>query len=278
MGTHDAPAHIFGVDFSADRDRAGEELWIAEAVVENGLRVVDAAPATERLDVEPGRSATLPALTRFLARRDGKTATGVDFPFGLPSEVVAADEWTEFLREFPSWADDPADLARESETRAALNGGGDATELLRATEEPLGALSPYNERLRTETFYGIRDVLRPLVLADAVRAVPMQTPTNARPTLLEVYPTGTLERLDAHDLMYVGDGDDARERRAANVDLLSTAGVTLEDEVHDRALSDDDGDALDAVVAAVATYQHTRTPSDLLTDHRTRILEGHIYV
>lgn len=278
MGILEPPTRVYGVDFSADRERAGEAMWIAEGVVENGLHVVETAPATDRLGVDRSRERVLPALTRFLGKRGEGTATGLDFPFGLPNRVTAADSWPEFLRQFPSWADDPGDLSRESELRARLNGGGDATELLRATEEPLGAVSPYNEQLRTETFYGIRDVLRPLVLADVVRAVPMQEVASDRPILLEVYPTGTLERLDAHDLRYVGDGDDARDRRAANIHLLETAGVTIDDCVRDRALNDDDGDALDAVVAAVATYQHTRSCADLKTDDRTRSLEGHIYV
>lgn len=278
MGVKGPPTTIYGVDFNADRDRAGEKMWIAQGVVDNGLRIVEAAPATNWLGTGRRREAALPALTRFLSQRSAGTATGLDFPFGLPNNVTAADTWPEFLRQFPGWADDPADLSRESETRARLNGGGDATELLRATEEPLGAVSPYNERLRTETFYGIRDVLRPLILADVVRGVPMQEVGSDLPILLEVYPTGTLERLDAHDLRYVGDGDDARDRRAANLHLLETTGVTIDDCVRDRALNDDGGDALDAVASTVATYQHTRNCADLKTDDRTRALEGHIYV
>ena len=278
MGSYERPTRIYGVDFSADRDRAGEETWVAEGVVENGLRVVETAPATDWLGVDRRRADALPALTRFLGRRGGGTAVGLDFPFGLPSQVTAAESWREFLRNFPSWADDPTDLARESETRARLNGGGDVTQLLRATEEPLGALSPYNERLRTETFYGIRDVLRPLILADAVRAVPMQGVDLTRPVLLEVYPTGTLERLDAHDLRYVGNGEDARDRRAANLHLLETVGVTVTDSVRGTAMEDDAGGALGAVVSAVAAYQHTRNCADLKTDDRTRAVEGHIYV
>lgn len=278
MGGHDSPTRVCGVNFSADRHRAGERTWIAEATVGNGLHVTDVSTAAERLGVGRERAASIPALTRFVGNMGGDSAVGLDFPFGLPNQVTAADSWSEFLRQFPGWADDPSDLARESETRARLNGGGDATELLRATEEPLGAVSPYNERLRTETFYGIRDVLRPLVLSDVVRAVPMQRATPDRPVLLEVYPTGTLERLDAHDLRYVGDDEDARDRRSANLHLLETTGVTIDEPVRDQAMDDDDGAALDAVVAAVATYQHTRNCSDLKTDDRTRSLEGHIFV
>lgn len=275
MDAYDPPSRVFGVDFSADRERAGEKIWIAEAVVDDDLRVVDCRPAVDYLDVDRRREAAIPAVTRFLAGLDA-AAVGLDFPFSLPAEVVAADGWPEFLRRLPGWADDPTDMARECESRAELCE--DETEVLRATEAPLGALCPYNLRLRAQTFYGQRDVLRPLVLADAARAVPMQPPAPGRPTLLEVYPAGTLKRLGAHDLRYKGDGEDAHERRATNLDALSAAGATVEAAVHDRALTDDAGDALDAVVAAVAAHEHATDPTDLRTDDGTRLLEGHVYV
>jgi hypothetical protein len=275
MDGYEPPERVYGVDFSADRERAGEKIWIAEAVVEDGLRVVSSEPLVEFLGVERQREVAIPALTEWLAGLEG-VAVGLDFPFSLPDEVIAAEEWPEFLRRLPGWADDPSDLARECEARAELEG--DASEVLRETEEPLGALCPYNRRLRAQTFYGQRDVLRPLVLADAARAAPMQAPVAGRPTLLEVYPAGTFDRLGAHDLNYKGEGDDAREHRDANLAALADAGIVVEEAAQERALDDEDGDALDAVTAAVAAHQHARDPADLHTDDGVRRIEGHIYV
>lgn len=295
MVDYEPPSRVFGVDFSADRARAGEKLWIAEGVVaaadggtavdadgkpagdaDPGFRIVDCRRATGYLGVDRRRAASIPALTRFLGGLEGDAVAGLDFPFGLPAEVVAADAWPAFLRQLPGWADDPQDLARESEARAALDG--DAAGLRRATEEPLGALSPYDPRLRAQAFYGIRDVLRPLVLADAVRALPMQPLASDRPYLLEVYPAGTLDRLGCHRTRYKSDDEPARARRVENLDALAAAGVELPDAVRERAVEDADGDALDAVVAAFAAFQHTRDPSDLQVDDGERALEGHIYV
>lgn len=275
MSDYDPPDHVYGVDFSADRERAGEKIWVAEAVVDDGLRVTDARPLVEHLGVDRQREVAIPALTEWLAGLD-EVAVGMDFPFSLPGEVVAADEWAEFLRRLPGWADDPSDLARECEARAELEG--DAVEVLRETEEPLGALCPYNRRLRAQTFYGQRDVLRPLALADAARAAPMQDPTPGTPTLMEVYPAGTFDRLGAHDLHYKGEGDDARDHRATNLEALADAGATIQDGVRSAVLGDDAGDALDAVAAAVAAHEHARDPADLRTDDPTRLVEGHIYV
>jgi hypothetical protein len=275
MDDYEPPDRVYGVDFSADRERAGEKIWVAEAVVDDGLRVTCSEPLVEFLDVERQREHAIPALTEWLAGLED-VAVGMDFPFSLPGDVLAADEWPEFLRRLPGWADDPSDLARECEARAELEG--DASEVLRETEEPLGALCPYNRRLRAQTFYGQRDVLRPLVLADAVRCAPMQSPHADRPTLVEVYPAGTFDRLGAHDLNYKGEGDDAREHRDANLAALTDAGVAVEEAAQDRALGDEAGDALDAVTAAVAVHQHARDPADLQTDDDVRRIEGHIYV
>jgi hypothetical protein len=248
----------------------------ATGAADERLRVVDCRRATEYLDVDPDRDAAVPALARFLGTRGDDVAAGLDFPFGLPEPVVAADEWAGFLRWLPGWADDPSDLARQSEARATLEG--DAAQLRRETEEPLGALSPYGVRLRAQTFYGIRDVLRPLVLSGTARVLPMQEPTGDGPRLLEVYPAGTLDRLDCHDTRYKSDDESARDRRTENVQALADAGLALDDEVRDRAVENAEGDALDAVVAAFAAYQHTRDQGDLRTGDDTVALEGYIYV
>jgi hypothetical protein len=275
MDDYVQPDGVLGVAFSADRRRAGEQSWIAEAAVEAGqLTLVDCQPLTGRFDVNRTRRDALPRLTKFLGSVSGDCVVGLDFPFALPDEVVAADTWPEFLRELPSWADDPLDLARESEARASLDGS--ATELVRDTENSLGALSPYNERLRAETFYGIRDILRPLVLADSARALPMQELSPEHPSLLEVYPAGTLERMEGEHMRYTDATAEARERRGENVAVLQNRGFDFADGLRETVI--ESGDALDAVVAAVSAFEHTRDPSDLQTTDGGRRLEGHIYV
>lgn len=279
MSEYEPPTTVYGIDFSADRSRAGERIWIAKGIVDDaadGLRIVECQQATEFLDTGAERETALLDLARFLGSLDGNTAVALDVPFGLPETVIAADDWIEFLRRLPSWADDPSDFARESAHRASLDG--DASQLLRATEEPLGTLSPYDDRLRAQTFYGMRDLLRPLALADAARALPIQPISTDRPSLLEVYPAGTLARLDGHDAGYATDDDSGRERRAENLDVLSAADVDSEDDVRRRAVENADGNALDAIVAALTAYEHTRDPSDLRTADDRRALEGHIYV
>jgi len=271
------PNRIVGVDFSGDARRAGRKIWLAEAVVEDdGLRIVDCAPATDRLDADPVREAAIPALTRYLGSLPATTAVGLDFPFGLPEEVVPAASWREFLRAFPSWFESPDALARRSRERAAV--AGESGQLFRATDEQLGALSPWNLRLRTQTFYGVRDVLRPLVLVDAVRAAPMLVPAPERPTLLEVYPAGTLDELGCDATGYKDGSEAARDHRADLLGRLESGGVTVDDDLREPILDDDDGDALDAVLAAFAAARNTADPNNLHTADDRIGVEGYVYV
>jgi len=276
MPEYDPPETVYGVVLDADRSRAGRRTWLAELDAGRPA-VVGVGRATERLDAGRERAAALPAVARFLGTRPAGTAAGLDVPFGLPADVVAADDWPGLLRRVPSWADDPADLAREAEARASI--GTDAADLRRETEQPLGALSPYSPQLRAETYYGLRDVLRPVALSGAVRVAPMQAPHPDRPTLLEVYPAGTVDRLEGDPPRRPADDEaDARERRARNLDAVADAGVAVEDGVRERCLADEAGRALGAVVGAVAAFEHSRDPADLTTDDDRRALEGHIYV
>lgn len=273
------PDRVLGVDFSAARRDAGEHVWVAELACDAEPRVVDCSAAVDRFDCEADRDATLRGLTHHLAGVDADWAAGLDFPFALPRAVVVEADWETFLRHFPDWFDDPTDLQRRCQSRANL-AAGDRVQYTRVTEDEVSGLSPYDRRLRAQTFYGVRDLLRPLVLADAVRAVPMQALDSDRPTLLEVYPAATLDRLDAetHRENYKDASEEARRRREANVEAVEAAGVAIPEATRELLLADDGGDALDAVLAAVATWHNTADPSNLTIEDERRRVEGHIYV
>lgn len=277
--SYEPPGTVLGVDFSGAND-AGSNVWVAEIDASGGPELVDCAPATERFDTSADRAATHRALARHLASLDGDAAAALDFPFALPASVVDPADWPAFVREFPSLFASPEALQRRCQSRAGL-ADDDRVQHVRATEESVGALSPYNRRLRSQTFYGIRDVLRPLVLVDAVRVVPMQALAPGKPTLLETYPAAALESLDGetHRAGYKEAGEEGRSRREANLDALEAEReLTLADGVRDRLLDDAGGDGLDAALAAFAGWRNTVDPSNLAVDDARREVEGHIYV
>lgn len=273
------PDTVYGVDFSGARD-AGSSIWIAEIDASGEPELIDCEPATERFGADADRADAHRALTHHLADLDGDAAAALDFPFALPSSVVDAGNWEAFVRAFPSLFASPADLQRRCQSRAELTDG-DRVQHVRATEESVGALSPYNRRLRSQTFYGIRDVLRPLVLADVVRAVPMQALAPGNPTLLETYPAAALDSLDGetHRAGYKEASDEGRERREANLDALEAeSDLGLTGGVRDRLLDDDGGDGLDAALAAFAGWRNTVDPTNLSVDDEETQVEGYIYV
>lgn len=272
------PGRVYGVDFSGSTD-AGENIWITRADVEDegAMAVTECQPASDWFDVSPDRDDVLPKVTRFLADRSADTVVGLDFPFGLPQQLVTVEQWPRFLARFPNWFRSPEDLRERCQMHAELVDV-ERTMILRETDRPLGALSPYDLRLQNQTFFGIRDVLRPLVTTGAVTVQPMQDPSPDAPSLVEVYPAGTLDELQLHRTKYKGAGDDARDRRRENVAGVVDQGITVPEELCERVLDDSDGDSLDSLLAAFAAFRNSVDGGPATDRIAEREVEGHIYV
>ena len=83
-------------------------------------------------------------------------------PFSLPKDLIEAESWAEFLERFPERFRTETDF-RESCTDSALRIG-DRKELRRRTDiEAAAPFCAYNLRIYRQTYYGIRDLLGPLV-------------------------------------------------------------------------------------------------------------------
>ncbi|QCJ47552.1 hypothetical protein [Haloprofundus sp. MHR1] len=270
------PEHVYSVIFDAHAEEAGERSWLVEAdATEETLRIVDCAPVAERFGVSPHRTDAVAALASFLADLGGRNAVGLDFPFGLPKAVVPERRWRRFVDRLPDWFSGPEDMTKRCRMHARLVTDGAETDVLRATEEPLSAVAAYDKRLCAETFYGIRDVLRPLVLTDTARVVPMQLPSEDRPLVLETYPAGTLDtlRCQKRDGRPAGSGPTP----ALVLDSLTDRSVEFTPSAREQVL--DGGDtALEAVVAAFATFRNTVDPANLRMTDELPSVEGYVYV
>ena len=78
---------VYGVDFSGAKD-AGRRMWIAGGKAEGDtLRIDRCSPAYEWLECGKDREGCLAALRRMIAGERG-CAFGLDFPFGLPRDLV----------------------------------------------------------------------------------------------------------------------------------------------------------------------------------------------
>lgn len=257
---------VYGVDFSASKRDAGRNTWIAEcSPAEDGLVVEGLADAATVLDCDPGREATLEALVDLIeADGDGRRAFGLDFPFGLPRDLMGEGDWHTFVsgvRDGDGWGalgavDGPRALYEHARARAE---GGDV-DLLRRTDAERGGQEPTGFRIKTQTYHGISGVLAPVAANEDVSVVPMDDGVPET-VVLETYPAAAFRRLrddlgrGVHDRGYKRDTRDAIERRRANVDGLAGAGVQFGEDETFAVASDH---ALDAVAAAYAAWRATR--------------------
>ncbi|WP_318566832.1 DUF429 domain-containing protein [Salinigranum marinum] len=272
------PSVVYGIVYGGDERESGGRTWVSRGVVTDGTLSVDrCAPVEEWFDTTAASPGT-PTLTTFLADLPSTAAVGLDFPFGLPAGVVAEESWAAFVRDLPSWYDSPDDLRRRCERRVRrTDSSSDAR--FRATDGPLSTMSPFADPIVASTFYGLRDVLRPLVLSDSVRVPPMTDPRSDRPFVVEVYPTGTLVDLDLFDTGDEDGGDEGETRRAETLDGLCEAAdaeVEVADDVRESIVADPD--RLESVVAVYAVYRNSRTASALAVSDSQRLIEGQVFI
>jgi hypothetical protein len=268
---------LHGVDFSGASE-PGERVWLTTAEpTGGGLRVTGCRSAREAFGAT-ARADVLAALRSFPAEDE---AMGVDASFGLPRPVLpdrlaASDDWREAVRWVAEAYADADALAAQADWKArARASDADGVELKRRTDGPIGANSPYSFITRYGTFHAMRDLLAPVL--DSMSVPPMVPGDGRGPTLLEVYPAGTLRDIGLPDRTYKEPGSEAREKRERILAGLREWGVTLPEAFEDRVLDDADGDALDSLVAAVATARAVDSGFAVEED-RYDPVEGYIYV
>lgn len=260
---------LLGVDFSGAR-RAGDSVWLARAETGDGLRVESCRRLADLASADRA-----PALAELRGRLLEADLAGLDFSFGLPRAVHDCGSYRAFLEWFPDAFENPGSMRAVCTERAKETTGGERTFIPRRTDEPIGASSPYHWLVASQTFYGVRDVLAPLVADGPAAAVPM---TGGRGTeLCEIYPAGTLRALELPSRRYKNDSDhpEAPERRQRILGGLPER-VRLAPSVREAALANAGGDALDSVLAAVAADRARR--DGFGTGEAYDPIEGRIFV
>jgi hypothetical protein len=298
-----SPRRVFGVDFSAASD-AGRHIWICRAHPGSaGIRVESVDPLVKLPGGARDRESSLASLVQKVLEAP-RSAWGFDFSFGLPVELLASDEtaaasgWERQLAALTAWAD-----ADEMRRWCRKRAGG--RELRRQTDEEASTpFSPYNLRIYRQTYHGIRDVLRPLWGRPDVAILPMDAlpaggpaeaegrlPFNVgRPGsrvphiyLMETCPASLLRQLGYLPELsrYKGEAGWRAERRAAILGRLIEAGLVrpVGHGLRSRIVDDVHGDALDAVLAAVASWRGYRDyDHGEIRENQRYAVEGHVYL
>jgi hypothetical protein len=265
--------HLYGIDFSGAQD-AGRRIWVAQGALDAGvLRVITCRRAADLPGSGPRREQALAALRTLIAEA-GEAAFGLDFPFGLPRSLVAEGRWVDFLRAFPAAHADPDTFRRACQEAA------DGRDLKRVSDvESRAPFSPYNLRLYRQTFYGLRDLLHPLVRAGRAVALPMQPPRPGRPWLLEACPASLLKREDLY-IPYKGRETHHRAARARILAALEENGALAvpDPQIRRALLETPGGDALDSVLATLIVARALRHPAfPTVEEDGAYAVEGYIY-
>lgn len=266
---------IYGVDFSGARD-AGNKIWIARGVpdsdkliIQECFRARDLPKSEKRLEV------CLPALVSFI-KATHNAAFGMDFPFGLHASLIKEHTWDEFVLAFHSHFTDSDDFKRKCLLKSANR------ELRRRTDEDVQTpFSPYNLRLYKQTYYGISKVLFSLVRERSACVLPFHKPIRGKPLILEICPASTLKALGLKGVSYKGRGDSHRNnRRKISNTIERKCPIKIEtSEIRRNIIEDRGGDALDSVIAAMATFNAIYKKDGLVPDEdKYSGIEGYVYI
>jgi hypothetical protein len=253
---------IYGVDFSGAK-LAGRNTWVARVEpAKRGRPPYRLAELTclENLSGTAERGAALAHLVRMIAASEG-ALWALDFPFGLPVEVMAPGaRWPQQLDFLGAWGEDAYAVGVECLRRARELGG--PMHIRRLTDtEARAPFDCYHYRIIYQTFYGMRDVLGPLRLLRHTAILPFQyrrLPASRR-VLVEACPSSTLKRLGLPHNNYKQPegGPLTRKRLDTRRRLLDGLfrHVRIDEGQRRTMMRNGGGDALDAAIAAVGAAQ-----------------------
>ncbi|HEY8015268.1 MAG TPA: DUF429 domain-containing protein, partial [Dongiaceae bacterium] len=172
---------------------------------------------------------------------------GCDFPFSLPRGHIEAASWPDFIDGFRH-----ADALAFREHCRRSSGG---KEPKRATDvESKTPWCAFNIRLYHQSYHGMAELLRPLVMEGKALVLPMQIPAAGLPWLIETCPASALRHFGWRG-SYKGAALGDQRRRILR--SLMEAGLLrpLPRSMQKLVANDPGGDALDSIIAAMATSQ-----------------------
>jgi hypothetical protein len=273
------PSTIYGVDFSGAK-LAGDNIWIARVEVSAKLKLVELS----NLAVLANTAEREPALSHLvkLIRESTDALWAIDFPFGLPIEIMDADlPWPEQLDLVHSWKFGATEFGRWCVARAKKLG--DRMHIRRVTDsETSTPFDCYHYRIIYQTFHGMRDVLRPLLNTPGIVIAPFQKLNRTRRVIIEACPGSTLKRLKLPHQNYkqpAGGPLTARRCRTRGI-ILDALEEHVEISPADRRrmMRNPGGDSMDAVIAAVGGYfGWTNADHKAIARHARYSMEGYVY-
>jgi len=277
----------YGLDFSADQNRAGHKIWVAELVSDgDAFTLAGCATLCELTGCSPKRDASHAALVNWIKSLDA-CVVGCDFPFGVPRVHLGEHTtWAAWLRGFTPDPSTPLQFWKDAQLDVVQATGGTRKELRRTTDTLTQTpMAPLNRRVFFQTFFGLQNVLRPLTLAGDVNVAPMVSFGADVPTLIEVCPGSLIKRHGAlreatAGRPYKGRSAQAKRARDAVVRfLIDDVQMRMASSLARQLRQDPEADAIDAALSAWCAWRHRDRLDALAQQHRADALrEGWVYV
>lgn len=271
---------IYGVDFSGSK-KACKKIWICESVpTDEGLKVQECWNLEKKCEKKYEEKCVNPCdkpfeiLTEFIASNP-QAIFGLDFPFGLPECLLCENDWESFVKRFHEQYKNPTQFYNDSHSRVEK-------EPKRLTDiDAKSPMSPIFIHLHKQTYYGISNVLYSLNFENFASIHPMQPLEESKPWVIEICPASTLKFENLYR-NYKKKGKKAKEsknnRKFILQGLIDKKLITdISPEARESAVVDKEGDALDSIIAAVATHRALKNNFSV-SDHELYELEGHIYI
>ena len=267
------PTRVLGLDWSGAQNAAAK-IWVCilERRPEETSSVI--AYLNRPLDVDTPRSAVPEALAIWLTQQDFSLA-GFDFCFGLHYQHA-----NNFCLPQPSGQRSPflygTCLQAMTPEQFRLQA---AKEMRRKTDKITTApFAPTNLRMYKQTYLGL--LLIAALDANQYSFLPWDAADIHRRLVVEVLPVSIQRWLDPIRKSYKGRSLDAKNQREFLLSSLERrADIHLVDAcVRDRIVCDREGDALDAIFAAVAAQRARNAGFVIPKEHYSdAMLEGWIF-
>lgn len=265
---------IFGIDYSGSL-HAGKKIWVCEAErISDRIQINDLYSVHGRFHIKTRKEANLKILE--LIENNPQSLFGFDFPFSIPHQAMPVKEWETYILAFNTYYQDENDFRRY--LRFFFNG----RDVKRPCDiESKAPFSPYNLRIYRQTFFGISEILKPLLQTTNIFALPFQKPVEGKSVVMEVCPASLLKKMGKAGKLfygYKGRYDAQQKMRLDMLDLISREyklGFS-EKKFRQMVADNQEGDALDSILCAICAI------NGISSIHRSgypehTALEGWIY-
>jgi len=249
---------IWGIDWSGAK-AAGKKVWIADATCRKGqltINTVVQAASKEGIGAKTADE-VLDKLVATLSGPDAPDWVGIDCAFSLPQETMKRlkpDTWEGLIAAVGPDYETPTEL--RNACREDLKEG--AKEEKRDIDiAALTAWSPYNLRMVAQTFHGMR-LLHRLREGRVASILPFDAVSNEKPNVLEICPGTSLEAAGLSGIRYKAGSRKTnpgrhRAREIVMGRISKVWDVHISADLYQLAVNDTEGDAVDAILAAIST-------------------------